>query len=121
MSLINTFIFKQKTEQFIINKVEYTYEFLRNNIPYLIEFDTNTKNYYILNRNYEYIGENTKDPNKIYKNMSQFENRIYLFDDSCKPWDNKQNLNNLIIKFKQSIKNLNECKNIKDFSPESIF
>ena len=64
-----------------INSKYYHYEtFLRRYIPYLIRWDSNN-NYYILNREYEYIGLNTC--------CIEYEcvGSAYLFNDGKKPWE----------------------------------
>lgn len=63
-----------------INDVKYSYETLRKNLPYVIEYNENTKNYYIINRNYEYIGyNNIKYIYDIEINDNTIWKRIYLF------------------------------------------
>lgn len=66
-----------------INSKYYDYDsFLRKYTPYVIRWDMN-HNYYIVNRDYEYIGFNSKsiDFNR--------EGQAYLFNDGNKPWDNR--------------------------------
>ena len=66
-----------------INKKYYDYKtFLRKYIPYVIRWDINN-NYYIVNRDYEYIGLKSKSIQ--YDKGGQ----AYLFNDGNKPWDNR--------------------------------
>jgi hypothetical protein len=91
-----------------INKKYYDYEsFLRKYIPYVIRWDINN-NYYIVNRNYEYIGLNSKSIDYTC------EGEAYLFNDGNKPWDNKNNYIRFCNEYKKIIKDnsLNECLNM---------
>lgn len=102
-----------------LNEKYYDYLYLRNNIPYCIEFNKITKNYYVINRDYEYIGydnikclkdiENDIDVNQCDWGWS----RIYLFNDGNKPWINKINFKNYLKKYNQEKINnsLNILKN----------
>ena len=64
-----------------INSKYYDYDtFLRRYIPYVIRWDSNN-NYYILNREYQYIGMNTSCIE--YEHVGQ----AYLFNDGKKPWE----------------------------------
>lgn len=79
---------------------------LRRYIPYLIRWRGNGE-YYIMNREYEYIGLNTKsidDPTT---------ERCYLFNDGCPPWQDKQSYNNAVSKYYNIIKenSLKTCMN----------
>ena len=68
-----------------INSKYYDYEtFLRKYIPYLICWDI-SNNYYIVNRDYEYIGLNSNFIDYIRGGQE------YLFNDGNKPWDNIKN------------------------------
>ena len=97
----------------IANKY-YDYEYLRKYIPYCIELNKDTNESYFINRDYEYIGLNTKDT-PFYNKKNNYE-RLYLFNDSCSPWfyNSKKinhNLKNIIIKYTEF--NLNyKCLNI---------
>jgi hypothetical protein len=71
-----------------INKKYYDYLYLRKNIPYCIEYNKITKNYYVINRDYEYIGY---DNIKCLKNIENDRIRIYLFNDDNTPWINFKN------------------------------
>jgi len=98
-----------------INKKYYDYKsFLRKYIPYVIRWNAN-KDYYILNRDYEYIGINSKSIDDKCKGQEN------LFDDATKPWDNKNNYTRLCIKYKKIIKDnsLNDCLNMHN-STETI-
>jgi len=67
-----------------INSKYYDYKtFLRKYIPYIIRWDINN-NYYIVNRDYEYIG--------LYNISIDYKiiNQAYLFNDGNIPWDNKK-------------------------------
>ena len=80
--------------------------FIRNFVPYLIRFDEN-KNYYIVNRDYVYMGLNTKS---VSYTRSSFE---YLFNDDTKPWKSDINFKTMCTKFK-SITSNNLCLNPKE-------
>ena len=85
----------------------YDYDtYLRKYIPYIIRWDIN-KNYYILNRDYEYIGLNSKDID-----FSKSGEK-YLFDDGTKPWNKMDNYSKVCNKYKQIINDhsLKECLN----------
>ena len=103
--------------QIKINKVlkkNYDYDYLRKYIPYIIEISSNR--YYLINRDYEYIGLNTHC-NPLQKNNEIINNeinksweRIYLFNDGSKPWDDDKYFNEMYSKFvKLSINK--ECLN----------
>lgn len=82
--------------------------FLRKYMPYLIRWD-NDNNYYVLNRDYEYIGLNSK--NIEYENGGH----QYLFkDSSTQPWNNKNDYINMCDRYKNCIINnrLNNCLNL---------
>ena len=73
-----------------INSKYYDYKtFLRKYIPYVIRWDINN-NYYIVNRDYEYIGLNSKSIDYTR------EGEACLFNDGNKPWDNRNNYIRLI-------------------------
>jgi len=90
-----------------INSKYYDYKFLRKYIPYLIRWDINN-NYYIINRDYEYIGLNSKYID--YMKGSQ----AYLFNDGNPPWYNKNDYIRFCNKYKKIIEDnsLKECLNI---------
>lgn len=94
-----------------INLKFYDYEYLRKYIPYLIRWNTN-KDYYILNRDYEYIGLNTKSIE--YEKIGE----IYLFDDETKPWNKKQYFINMCNEYIKIITEnlLNRCVNSNNFT-----
>ena len=84
--------------------------FLRKYMPYCIEWNIN-KNYYLINRDYEYIGLNTKSIEK--SNGSMTTKREYLFNDGCEPL-NKQSYIIFYDKYIKIVKDnsLNECLNM---------
>ena len=91
-----------------INKKYYDYKsFLRKYTPYVIQWDINN-NYYIINRDYEYIGLNSKSID--YK----CEGRAHLFNDGNKPWDNRNDYIRFCNEYKKIIKDnsLKECLNM---------
>jgi hypothetical protein len=97
-----------KKDESIGGNNNYDYKtFLRKYIPYNIRWDINN-NYYILNRDYEYIGLNTKSID--YKINGQ----TYLFDDANKPWDNMNNYIRFCNEYKKIINDnsLKECLNM---------
>jgi hypothetical protein len=89
--------------------------YLRKYMPYLIRCN-NDNNYYILNRDYEYIGLNTKYIE--YDVKEQF----YLFNDGTKPWDKVQNLFKVFYEYKKIIKekSLKECLNQNEITEKII-
>ena len=89
-----------------INSKYYDYTFLRKYMPYLIRWDINN-NYYIVNRDYEYIGLNNKFIDYVRGGES------YLFNDENKPWDNKNDYISYCNKYKKCINenSLNDCLN----------
>jgi hypothetical protein len=80
--------------------------FLRKYIPYVIRWDINN-NYYIVNRDYEYIGLNSKSIDYTREGQS------YLFNDGNNPWDNRNNYIRFCNEYKKIIKDnsLNDCLN----------
>lgn len=91
-----------------INSKYYDYEtFLRKYIPYVIRWDINN-NYYIVNRDYEYIGLNNKSIDYTREGQS------YLFNDRNKPWDNRNDYIRFCNEYKKIIKDnsLKECLNM---------
>ena len=94
-----------------INKKYYDYEtFLRKYIPYVIRWDINN-NYYIVNRDYEYIGLKSKSIE--YETII---GKAYLFNPSWqgnKPWDNRNDYIRFCNEYKKIIKDnsLKECLN----------
>lgn len=90
-----------------INSKYYDYEtFLRKYIPYVIRWDINN-NYYIVNRDYEYIGLNSKYIDFRWVGQS------WLFNDGNKPWDNRINYIRYCNEYTKIIKenSLKECLN----------
>ena len=57
----------------------------RTNIPYCIEVNENKKEVYFIDRNYNYMGYNTKSFRDIREDTDGFE-RYYVFNDGSKPW-----------------------------------
>jgi hypothetical protein len=92
-----------------INNIVYDEDYLREYIPYLIEVNDNNE-YYIINRDYEYIGLNTKCINRT-DNISW--KRVYIFNDGNKPWVNNKNLLEYNMKLKDLIKD-KVCLNINE-------
>lgn len=98
-----------------INSKYYDYKtFLRKYTPYVIRWDIDN-NYYIVNRDYEYIGLNSESFNYMRKGEA------YLFNDGNKPWNNMDNYIRYCDEYKKVIKNnsLKECLNIHN-STETI-
>lgn len=90
-----------------INSKYYDYDtFLRRYIPYVIRWDSNN-NYYILNREYEYIGLNTR-----YLEYECVGN-AYLFNDGKKPWESLEEYVMFYNEFKKVINDnsLKDCLN----------
>jgi hypothetical protein len=95
-----------------INSKFYDYNtYIRKYIPYLIRWDKNN-DYYIINRDYEYIGLNTK--------YIKYEKKgeCYLFYDGNKPWDGKEYFMRMCNEYTKAIKDnfLKECLNINNFT-----
>jgi len=91
-----------------INKKYYDYKsFLRKYTPYVIRWDINN-NYYIVNRDYEYIRLNSKSID--YK----CEGQAYLFNDGNKPWDNRNDYIRFCNEYKKIVNDnsLKECLNM---------
>lgn len=90
-----------------INSKYYDYETcLRKYIPYVIQWDINN-NYYIVNRDYEYIGLNCHSIDYSRGGLR------YLFKDGNKPWSNMNNYIGVCNEYKKIIKDnsLKECLN----------
>lgn len=83
-------------------KNQLEYDNLRKYIPYVIEINEENNTYYIMNRDYEYIGLDIKSISK----EGDFK-RTYLFNDGCPPWKyyrrkyviNVENLIDIIHKY----------------------
>lgn len=91
-----------------INSKYYDYKtFLRKYIPYVIRWDINN-NYYIVNRDYGYIGLNSNSIDYTREGQS------YLFNDGNKPWDNRNDYIRFCNEYKKIIKDnsLKECLNM---------
>ena len=80
---------------------------MRKYTPYVIHWDDDN-NYYIINRDYEYIGLNSKSINYEHKGSQ------YLFNDGNKPWNSKNDYIRYRNEYKKIIKenSLNECLNM---------
>lgn len=88
-----------------INKKYYDYQsFLRKYTPYVIRWDDDN-NYYIVNRDYEYIGLNSKSIDDKRKESQ------YLFNDGNTPWDNRNDYIRYCNEYKKCINKLNHCLN----------
>lgn len=84
---------------------------LRKNLPYIIEVNIDTKDYYLLDRDYSYMGyDNIKSLTELNENYNNFE-RIYLYNDGCKPWNGKKFMLDYINKYKSEKTKLKNCKN----------
>ena len=93
-----------------INSKHIDISYLRQYLPYVFEIYSNN-DAYIINREYEYISLSTKSLNTPEKCI----NRIYLYNDGCKPWDNIKNFQTVLSKFKELKKN-NEIVNMCDIT-----
>lgn len=96
-----------------LNRKYYDNLYLQKYIPYIIEFNKITKNYYLINCNYEYIGyNNIKSLTDIENNIDEFS-RIYLIKYENKPWINQINFENYLKNYNQEKINnsLNILKN----------
>lgn len=87
------------------NKKYYDESYLRKYIPYLIRWDDNN-NYYMLNRDYEYIGLNT---HSIDYNI---KGQCYLFNGNT-PWHNTKNYADFTNKYNKTLNDnsLQKCLN----------
>jgi hypothetical protein len=85
--------------------------FLRKYTPYLIRSNKDD-DYYILNRDYEYIGLNCKIINEEEKNSH------YLFKDGERPWEDKNDYVKYCNKYKKTLlsNSLKKCLNNHKFS-----
>jgi hypothetical protein len=86
--------------------------FIRNFIPYLVRFDEN-KNYYMLNRDYVYIGLNCKSSPPDFVQKGEF----YMFNDETKPWESKNNFKKMCMKFNDFKSKHSKCLNPNEFNP----
>lgn len=91
------------------------FTYVRKYIPYLIRWN-NDNDYYILNREYEYIGLDTK-----YINYEQ-KGYLYTFNDSNPPWNSKNNFLNMYIEYRRIIKDnsLKKCLNPNSLTEKII-
>ena len=74
--------------------------FIRKNFPYCLEINNKTNEVYYINRDYEYIGFNTKCFSDIRDDSVDFE-RTYIYKDDSKPWRNMKNYNNAANKIEE--------------------
>ena len=92
-------------------------KYWRKYAPYLFRH-INDNDCYILNRDYEYIGYNTKDIKdvcpeaKTQRTQCKIDDE-YLFNDGTKPWNNEKNFSIYKNKFEKLIKNKN-CLNMNE-------
>jgi hypothetical protein len=122
---INSYRRNGKNYSYTINSVKYDRTILREQLPYLIEYNKNTKDYYIVNRDYEYMGYNSKlNPsvddtpmdfleyeellkNPLYEPEEQIWFRIYLYNDDTSPLISKTDMINYIKKLNKEKETLN--------------
>jgi hypothetical protein len=83
--------------------------FLRRFVPYCVRWDLD-KNYYVLNRDYEYLYLGTK---RSPDGFSYVEQR-FTFNDESKPWRSKVNYKRMCDVYKDITKTLNTCLNHSD-------
>lgn len=97
-----------------IMNILYDRKYLRKYIPYIVELN-NLGQYYIMDRDYEYIGLGDK-----YIEMSDEDwNRIYLYDNGCKAFDEEEFFKIACIKFIYLTKN-KECLNSNEHTDKLI-
>ena len=77
--------------------------FIRKNFPYCLEINNKTNEVYYINRDYEYIGFNTKNFSDIRGDSVDFK-RTYIYDDGSKPWCNMKNYNDAVNKIQEFCK-----------------
>lgn len=122
---INSYRRNGKNYSYTINSIKYDRTILREKLPYLIEYNKNTKDYYIVNRDYEYMGYNSKlNPsvddtpmdfleyeellkNPLYEPEEQIWFRIYLYNDDTSPLISKTDMINYIKKLNKEKETLN--------------
>jgi hypothetical protein len=100
-----------------INSKFYDYKTCRMFTPYLIQWDDNNT-YYMVNRDYEYIGigsKNAPDDFKVY-------DQCYLYNDGVKPWRSKKGLDKLRKNFRNTVEEnqLGTCMNPNEFTEEIL-
>lgn len=93
----------------------YDSDYLREYLPYIIEANDNNE-YYIINRDYEYIELNAKYIDK--PNNTNWV-RTYLFNDNTKPWIDIESFNKYIISLKDLVKN-KRCLNMDKNTAEIL-
>jgi len=101
------------TRIYNINSKFYDYVYLRKYIPYVIRWDDKS-NYYMLNRDYEYIGSSNTD------NLPNYIKQHYLYNDGCLPWDEKENFINMINEYKKTTESFKECLNKNELTNNII-
>lgn len=89
--------------------------YLRKYAPYVIRSNADN-DYYVLNRDYEYIGLDTK-----YIEY-EVKEQIYLYNDGNKPWDKDKDLIKVCNEYKKIIKekSLKKCLNPNEFTENII-
>lgn len=90
-----------------INKKYYDYKsFFRKYTPYRIRWDDNN-NYYMINRDYEYIGLNSQPKYKCIGDSR-------LFDDGSKPWENRADYIQFCNEYNKIVRDhsLKDCLNM---------
>jgi len=107
---------KSKSKAYSKNDINQEKTYLRKILPYIIEFNKETKDFFLLDRDYLYMGRDniqTKasiELNLYKKSTSEYE-RIYLYNDECNPWDDKRYMCAYINKYITEKRKLNKCKN----------
>ena len=94
-----------------INSKFYYYTYLLKYLPYQIISDF-YGNYYILNREYEFIGLNTKSI------KFEVKNNIYIFNDY--PWHSQDSLSKMYNKYLETCKGLKVCLNKNKLTDELL-
>jgi hypothetical protein len=97
-----------------INNEKYKKTELCKNLAYVLEYHELTKDYYLLNRDYEYIGyDNIFTLEKLGETITSGWKRIYLYDTDTKPWEGKKKLISYIKKYEteRQTLSLNQHKN----------
>ena len=75
-------------------------------IPYLLRWDAN-KNYYVVTRDYEYMGTNSRSSPDGFEQVDQ----CYLFNDESNPWTNDENFLKMRRAFYAKVATLSQCLN----------
>jgi len=107
---------KSKSKAYSKNDINQEKPYLRKILPYIIEFNKETKDFFLLDRDYLYMGcdnittKASIELNLYKKSTSEYE-RIYLYNDECNPWDDKRYMCAYINKYITEKRKLNKCKN----------